>query len=81
MELKKFDEAAAYFARVRALGTEVSKVLLAFTRFYEARALVDSGKDRAGGLAAAKKARAELVGSGDEVGPDLPDIDRWLAAQ
>jgi tetratricopeptide (TPR) repeat protein len=50
--------------------------LLARARFYLGRAQVDSGRDRAGGLAAARAARAALE---DINSDELAKIDRWLA--
>jgi tetratricopeptide (TPR) repeat protein/tRNA A-37 threonylcarbamoyl transferase component Bud32 len=50
--------------------------LLARARFYLGRAQVESGRDRAGGLAAARAARAAIAGSDPR---ELAEIDRWLA--
>jgi tetratricopeptide (TPR) repeat protein len=48
-------------------------------RFLRGRALVESRRDRAGGLAAVRAARAELAAAGATA--ELAEIDAWLAAR
>lgn len=79
VELGRFEEAEPHLSRALELGPNAPKDIVAFAKFYRARALVDSGRDRAGGLTAAKAARAELAQLGDSVSLDLPGIDAWLA--
>jgi tetratricopeptide (TPR) repeat protein len=74
---KDWNHAIATFERELAMRAEGGdKADRAYARFYLGRALVESGRDRAGGLAAARAARAALDGIDPE---ELAKIDRWLA--
>ena len=52
----------------------------ASARFYHGRALVDSGRDRAGGLREARAGRAALAAL-DPKDPELAAADAWLAGR
>jgi tetratricopeptide (TPR) repeat protein len=56
-----------------------AKSAAAQAKFYLARAQVETGRDRARNLLAAKAARAEAVAAGTDA-DDLVEIDRWLLA-
>ncbi len=82
-QVSRGDHAAAIATLDRALAIPVGAgqtVLHVKARFDRARALVESGRDRAGGLAAARAARAEMVttpGAAELVAPS----DAWLRTQ
>ncbi|HTJ43651.1 MAG TPA: tetratricopeptide repeat protein, partial [Kofleriaceae bacterium] len=70
-------DAIAPLERARAVhGTGGAAVQDALARFYLGRAMVESGKDRAGGLVLARTARKDL----DHADPaEIAAIDKWLA--
>src|SRR5262249_46842551 len=62
--------------RIKASGSDLAE--LARVKLYLGRALVETHRDVAGGLAMARAARPAMVGP-DNL-DELPAIDRWLAA-
>jgi len=73
-------EALALLERALALSTPgQERAELASARFWHGRVLVETGRDRARGLAEARAARTELAGAGAAAADALHEADAWLA--
>ena len=74
-------KAIASLDRALAIPNVGPPILIGSAKFYRGRAVYESGRDRAKGLAAAKAARAELDALGAEGAPLVAEADEWLKAK
>jgi tetratricopeptide (TPR) repeat protein len=81
LEEKRAAEALPVLERAVAIGerAQAEPVSLAKSRFALARALWQSGGDRARAVALARAAQKILETSGERQAPDVEQINRWLA--